>query len=126
MTVWDVATREVRTHIAAHTRTVECVAFGTGNATLASGSWDATVRLWDPATWKESATINAGVELRSLAFSPQGGTLAIAGGPSGEVKLWNVTTCRVDTMLYGLSTWVNAVAFDPAGQLVAAGGAIGA
>jgi WD40 repeat protein len=46
--VWDVATRKVRHRFAGHSRQVYAVAFSPDGLTLASGSADGTVRLWDP------------------------------------------------------------------------------
>jgi WD40 repeat protein len=46
VTVWEVATRRVRT-FAGHTRPVSAVAFAPDGQTLASGGGDDTLRLWD-------------------------------------------------------------------------------
>jgi WD40 repeat protein len=60
----------------------------------ASGSWDGTVRLWDPITGQERATLtgHAGM-VYSVAFSPDGSILA-AGSGDGTIRLWDTATSQ--------------------------------
>ena len=56
------------------------------------------MKLWDVATGKEKAILSAHIaEVQSLAFSPDGHTLASGSRvrhliSPGEVKLWDVAT----------------------------------
>ena len=60
--------------------------------TLASGSADKTIKLWDVATGKERATLKGHTDwVNSVAFSPDGKTLASGSGDK-TVKLWEVAT----------------------------------
>src|SRR6516165_4246679 len=60
-----------------HNDWIGCVAFAPDGKTLATGSADRTVKLWDPAQRLEKATINANSgEVRSVAFAPDGKSLA--------------------------------------------------
>jgi WD40 repeat protein len=61
---------------------------------LASGSEDATVRIWDVASAREELVLRGHAErVQSVAFSPDGTRLASASLWSGaEVKVWHLPT----------------------------------
>jgi len=64
----------------------------THGKTLASGSEDNTIKLWEVATGKEQATLKAHTgEVLSVAFSLDGKTLA-SGSNDKTIKLWDVKT----------------------------------
>jgi WD40 repeat protein len=59
-------------------------------STLASGSNDNTVRLWDVARRTSLATLTGHTDsVHSVAFSPDGSTLA-SGSGDGTVRLWRI------------------------------------
>ncbi len=75
------------------------------------------------ATLASPGTSIGGVS--SVAFSPDGKTLA-AANDDGDVYLWDVATARLAaTLANPASTGVNAVAFSPNGRTLAAAGANG-
>ena len=73
-----------------HTSLVNSVAFSPDGKTLASGSRDATIRLWDVASGREFKTLKGHLsDVDSIAFSPDGKTLASASDDK-TIKLWDV------------------------------------
>src|SRR5262249_54428654 len=114
-----------------HTSSVHSVAFSPDGKTLASGSGDETIKLWDVATGKEQATIKGHSDVDSVAISPEEGTLAAGSGGvvggviSGEVKLWDVATDKERATLKGHTGSVNSVAFSPDGKTLASGDSVG-
>ncbi|KAF2455214.1 hypothetical protein BDY21DRAFT_324439 [Lineolata rhizophorae] len=66
-----------------HTAWVHAVAFSPDGWTVASGSWDETVKLWDPGSGSLLRTLEG-----HTAFSPDGRTVA-SGSWDRTVKLWD-------------------------------------
>ena len=67
--------------------------------------------------------LNVGLSVYSVAFSPDGQTLASGSGGSGDntVKLWDVASGTLKDTLEGHTLWINSVAFSPDGQTLASG-----
>ncbi|MET8828462.1 hypothetical protein ABZX40_22830 [Streptomyces sp. NPDC004610] len=112
-----------------HTSDVVSVSFAPGSKTLATASWDGTVRLWDignPHRPAGLAVLRLPRRPLSVAFGGDGRVLAAASDRA--VRLWDVTDPRAPTVLSTLPTQPTAptwVAFHPDGGLVATGHADG-
>jgi dipeptidyl aminopeptidase/acylaminoacyl peptidase len=97
------------------------LAFSPDGKTLASGSTDQTVRLWDLATGSVSRSCQGHESgVFSVAYSPDGKTLA-SGSWDETVRLWDATTGKQIRSFEGHQGFVNCVAFAPDGKTVAAG-----
>lgn len=93
---------------------------------LASAGEDGAVRLWDVRRFKSNGAVQLDHRdpVRSVAFSPGGGSLATASGRT--VRLWSTKTHRpLGRALVVQSGAVNAVAFSPDGRRLASAGADG-
>ena len=109
--------------LAGHTDTVYSVAFSPDGQTLASGSADNTIILWDATTGQYKQTlIGHKRAVYSIAFSPDGTTLA-SGSWDRTIKLWDTATWKYRHTLVGHEKVVYCVAFSPDGQILASGGA---
>ncbi|MFD5539921.1 trypsin-like peptidase domain-containing protein [Streptomyces sp. NPDC127079] len=111
----------LRRSLLGHTGYVNDVAFSPDGHTLATGSADHTVRLWDTATGTTHATLKGSTNyVYAVAFSRDGRTLA-GSGADATVRLWDATTGTVRSVLHGHTDAVESVAFSPDGRTLATG-----
>ena len=132
--LWDMHTGEHKKTLNGHTDRVYSVAFSTDGKTLASGSDDNTIRLWNVDTGETQRILTGhagefeGVDnghssvegVKSVAFSPDGKTLA-SGGGDNVIHLWDIGTGKRKMTLVGHTHWVFSLAFSPDGKTLASG-----
>ncbi len=121
------ANAALSTPLAGHTDSVNKVVFSPDGHTLATGSADRTVRLWNvtdpthPTPLGQPLTGHTN-SVNAVVFSPDRRTLA-SGGADQTVRLWNVTDPAHPTPLgqplTGHTNVVTAVVFSPDGRTLA-------
>ena len=118
--LYDVATyRELA--LLEHTARVSSVSFSADGSTLASGSWDGTVILWDVVSRSQLTTLEGHTaRVSSVSFSADGSTLA-SGSWDGTVILWDVASRSQLTTLEGHTARVSSVSFSADGSTLASG-----
>jgi len=122
--VWREAGQTLHLAWQAHTDMIWTVAFSPDERTLACGSLDGTLKLWDIASgvllWSGGQTKG----ISCLAFAPDGGLLA-SGGHDATVRLWDAKRgTPVQEVPHPGSVF--ALAWSPDGHLFASGDAAGA
>ena len=102
-----------------HSSFVSSVAFSPDGKTIATGSLDKTVKLWN-LEGKELQTFKGhSAEVSSVAFSPDG-KIIVTGSGDKTVKLWNLEGKELQTFK-GHSSGVLSIAFSPDGKTISSG-----
>jgi eukaryotic-like serine/threonine-protein kinase len=98
--------------LAGHSDTIWTVALSGDGQTLASGSEDKTIKLWNPKTGQLKKTLFGHTDaVKSIALSLDGHLLA-SGGTDRTIKLWNLKTEKLIRTLEGHQDTIWSVAIS--------------
>jgi RNA polymerase sigma factor (sigma-70 family) len=124
----DVGTGKV-TRTFEHGWAVSACVFSPDGRLMATGGYEQEkgpvhfARIWEVGTGKLLRRFPAGAgRIRSLAFSPDGATLAGGGWADGRLRLWEVATGKELKVFPRIGNDIESVAFAPDGKTVAAAG----
>ena len=120
--IYDTQTGEELDLFIGHTDTINSISFSPDGKTLASGSSDNTIRLWDVETDRTPRifTRRDTYSVNSVAFSPNGKTLA-SGSSNGTIRLWDTESGKHLSTLTGHRSGVYSISFSPDGGTLASG-----
>jgi WD40 repeat protein len=98
------------------------VAWSPDGTSIASGSWDKTVQVWDATNGTQIYTYRGHVtSVPAVAWSPDSTRIASAS-VDGTVQVWEAATGRYAQTFRGHNSYVYAVTWSPDGKRIASGG----
>jgi WD40 repeat protein len=121
--IWDPHTGLQERQLPSHAEQVFALAASPDGVHIISAGENGTAQIWNigPSGSRELFTFVPGGHIYSLAFSPDGSTLAV-GTHRKEIELIDIPSGKRQTLSRGHSTQVEAVVFTPDGQMLVSGG----
>jgi WD40 repeat protein len=102
-----------------HSDNAMCIAFSPDSTTIASGSWDRTLRVWDADTGAQRLVMTGHTaSVNALAFAPSG-RIIVSASSDGTLRVWDVLSGTELRVINPDSGELRCVAFSPDGATVA-------
>lgn len=118
--LWDTITNQLHQQMSGHSTFVAALAYSTDGRTVATGSFDQTVRIWDVESGRSEYTLTGLSRwLDHVRFSPDGATIACSQFDQ-TVQLWANSGQHLYT-LRGHGGNVRVLVYSPDGQILATG-----
>ena len=124
--LWDTFTEKPIRVFKGHGGRIDSMAFSPDGSSLAAGSPDDPVLLWDVGSGQLKETFQglASCNFSFVCFSPNGDVL-VSGWRGYDIALWNVATGKQLTLLAGHGHQPLSAAFNPNGNILATGSSDG-
>jgi WD40 repeat protein len=117
MLIWDLKSSKAKT-LVGHNATVMALALGADVRTLATASYDRSVRLWDLETgdcrWKLTGHTGP---VRALALSPDGLRVASAGSDL-SIRIWSMKDGSLQKTWPAHTDMIRSLTFSPNGKFL--------
>jgi cytochrome c len=117
--IWTSGSAEPDAVLEGHTAPIAALAVSPDGATLASASWDHTVRLWPLASGVPRVLEGHTQNVNGLAFAPDGRTL-VSVSYDQSVRIWPLSDSSAATVI-AMPSPLNAVAVGSDGEIVTGG-----
>ena len=117
--LWNLSSGGALRALGQNTNPVNSVVFRPDNKMLASGGDH--IKLWDLSSGREVQRIKLSDQVSVLAFSTDGGKLAVKGGDGNVIELYDTKTGTKLRTLTGHSDIVNSIGFSPDGMSLVSG-----
>src|SRR5262249_49986650 len=108
--LWRTAECAEQAALTGHAGWVTSVAWGDGG--LASGSFDETLKIWDPQSSQLIESLSKGAAVWSMGWAPDADRIVV-GASSNSVDIWSPSRAELVSTLAGHTNWARAVAWSP-------------
>ena len=117
--LWTPGKQEPDRVLEGHQGPIVALAISPDGATLASASWDRTIRLWPLAGGAPQVLEGHQQSVNGVAFTPDG-TAIVSAGYDATMHIWRLNE-PASPPVVPLPTPLNAVTVSPEGDIIAAG-----
>ncbi len=107
--------------IQAHELIINNIVVSTNNESIATCSWDNTLKIWEPNSLKETQKILAhNLGVNDILFLPNN-EIVISCGKDEKIKMWDIKNKAQLGQFDGHKHWVEAITFNSSKNILASG-----
>jgi cytochrome c len=117
--IWADGQAQPATVLKGHTAPVAAIAISPDGNTIASASWDRTIRLWPVAGGEPRVLKGHNDNVNGIAFTTDGSAL-VSAGYDASVRMWPLSNLDAASTAT-VPTPLNTIAIAPDGEIVTAG-----
>ncbi|KAK4175003.1 WD40-repeat-containing domain protein [Triangularia setosa] len=123
--LWELSSGTTTRRFVGHTNDVLSVSFSADNRQIVSGSRDRSIKLWNTLGDCKFTITDKGHSdwVSCVRFSPNPqNPVIVSAGWDKLVKVWELSSCKLQTDHIGHTGYINTVTISPDGSLCASGG----